>query len=163
MVGDEVLGLPHESGQLVHSAVAAGQVPQELPPQRMPCELQECRRRQVSFSLKRDHVPVLHQAGWMHQARLLDSGLCQRHRAGTTGVGGGWGWVAGRCEGWWRWACRRNRKKTRPREGHTHTCGSSYGRLRVGLDAANRPTVPAITAVLPARPPRRASALPTRP
>jgi hypothetical protein len=35
MVGDQVLGLPHQRDQLVHLTVAASQLTQQPPPQRM--------------------------------------------------------------------------------------------------------------------------------
>ena len=41
VVGDEALGLTHESGQLVHRPVAAAQLTEQSPAQRMTGELQE--------------------------------------------------------------------------------------------------------------------------
>jgi hypothetical protein len=41
VVRDEALGLPHQVGQLVHRAVAAGQAAQQPPAQRVPRQLQE--------------------------------------------------------------------------------------------------------------------------
>ena len=44
MVRDEVLGLTRPVHQLVHHQIAAGQLAEQLPPQRMPRKLQELRR-----------------------------------------------------------------------------------------------------------------------
>ena len=70
VVGDEVLVLAREVGQLVHGAVAAGEVAQQLPPQPMPRELKELVRRELDRC--NSHRLVLHQSGSMHQVKLLD-------------------------------------------------------------------------------------------
>jgi hypothetical protein len=55
VVRDQVLRLANQAGQLVHHAIAPGELGQEPPTQGMPGKLQELRRGDISVNLLRTH------------------------------------------------------------------------------------------------------------
>src|SRR5205807_6314296 len=75
VVRDQVLRLIEQAGELVHHAVAPGQLTQQTPTQRMPRDLQELGWGEIGVNLLYRHVPSLHQLDSMHQTSLVDSGL----------------------------------------------------------------------------------------
>ena len=79
MVRDEILGLTRPVRQLVHHQIAAGQLAEQLPPQRMPRKLQELRRGSSSSACDETTPSTLHQSHSIDQAKLIGIGRVHLH------------------------------------------------------------------------------------
>src|SRR4029453_959392 len=60
VVRDQVLGLTDQAGQLVHHAVAPGELTQEAPTQGMPGQLQELRRGDIRMDRLLTHTQAIY-------------------------------------------------------------------------------------------------------
>ena len=80
MVRDEVLRLADQARQLVHGAVAAGQLAQQLPTQRMARQLKELRRGHAQNGVLHGHAPEFTSIVFDTSSQIGESGCCQLGR-----------------------------------------------------------------------------------